>query len=150
MKIEVKHHLDAPLADIFETIADVPRWPELIRSVLRTEKLTNGPVGRGTVFRETRVIFNHISTHTMEVVDFDRPHRLRVAAWNQDIHYELDHLMDRVFGADSRILLIFRSYPRSSVGRAVHPFMTPMMEITVRDELERDLADIVAGVKARV
>jgi hypothetical protein len=52
-----------------------------------------------------------------------------------------------VFGSSTRVLMILHAQPESSVGHAVHPFTTPFMEITVRDELERDLIDLVAAVK---
>ena len=150
MNIEVKRYLDASPAEIFATVSDLESWPEIVRSVLKIDLLTDGPVGQGTRLRETRVIFSRTSTHDMEVANFDRPHRLRLAVTNPDIYYELDHVVDRVFGAASRVLLIFRTRPESAVGRAVHPFMTPFMEITLRDELERDLTDLVAAVKSRL
>jgi hypothetical protein len=147
MKIEVKRYLDAPPAEIFAIVSDLESWPEIIRSVQRMELLTDGPLGQGTKLRETRVIFSRTSVHDLEIADLDRPHRLRLLVANPEIHYELDHLIDRVFGSSTRVLMILHAQPESSVGHAVHPFTTPFMEITVRDELERDLIDLVAAVK---
>ena len=43
----------------------------------------------------------------------------------------------------------FSQPARDPGGRAVHPFMTPFMEITLRDELERDLSDLASAVTAQ-
>ena len=45
--------------------------------------------------------------------------------------------------------LIFRSRPGTQVEHAAHPFMTPFMAITLRDELEQDLTDLAAAVSAQ-
>jgi hypothetical protein len=147
MKIEVRRYLDASPAEIFAVVSDLESWPEIIRSVQRIELLTDGPLGQGTKLRETRVIFSRTCVNDLEVADLDRPHRLRLLVANPDIHYELDHLIDRVFGSSTRVLMILRARPESSVGHIIHPFTTPFMEITVRDELERDLTDLVAAVR---
>ena len=74
----------------------------------------------------------------------------QIFAEHPDLHYELDYLIDAVYGGGSRIMLIFRGRPETSVGRALHPFMTPLMGITLRDELERDLTDLASAVTAHV
>jgi hypothetical protein len=60
--------------------------------------------------------------------------------------YELDHVIDAIYGGGCRILLIFRSRPGTPAGRAVQPFLSPFMGITLRDELEQDLADLAAAI----
>jgi hypothetical protein len=63
-----------------------------------------------------------------------------------DLHYELDHLIDVVYGSGCRMMLIFRSRAKTPAGRALQSLMTPLMEITLRDELERDLSDFANAV----
>src|SRR5262249_42210999 len=46
---------------------------ERIPSIKRIEMLTNGPVGVGTRFKETRNMFGKEATETMEVTAFDPP-----------------------------------------------------------------------------
>ena len=106
-------------------------------------------VARRCSFRAGTVrIFGRDITQELEVATFERPHRLRLFAEHPDLHYELDYLIDAIFGGGSRIMLIFRSRPETSVGRALSPFMTPFMGITLRDELERDLVDLASAVGA--
>jgi hypothetical protein len=84
----------------------------------------------------------------LEVATFERPHRLCLLADHPDLHYELDHLLDAVYGGGCRMMLIFRSRPATPAGRALQPLMSPFVEITLRDELEQDLSDLVTAVSA--
>jgi hypothetical protein len=43
------------------------------------------------------------------------------------------------------MMLTFRSRPATPTGRALQPLMSPFMEITLRDELERDLSDLATA-----
>jgi hypothetical protein len=43
-------------------------------------------------------------------------------------------------------MLIFRSRPATAAGRGLHPFITSVAEITLRDELERDLSDLASSI----
>jgi hypothetical protein len=136
-----------PLA-VFATVADIVNWPMIIRSVISVELLTPGTIRAGTQLRERRIMFGLDTTEELEVIDIQRPHRLRLAAGNRDIRYELDHVIDALFEAGARLTLIFRTRPVSEVGQAATPFITPFMEIKLRDELEQDLADLAAAVRA--
>src|SRR5207247_1177500 len=40
---------------------------------------------------------------------------------HQDLHYELDHVIDAVYGGGCRMMLIFRSRPATPAGRALQP-----------------------------
>ena len=82
------------------------------------------------------------------VATLERPHRARFFVAHPEIHYELDHLIDAIYGGGCRMTLVFRSRPHTQVGRALHPFLTPTIQILVRDELERDLAELAIDVAA--
>jgi hypothetical protein len=150
VQIELSKAVAAPPAVAFTTVANVTDWPQIVDSIKRIELLTPGPIRAGTRLREIRIMFGRAITQDMQVATFDRPHRFRLLAEHPDLHYELDYLIDAVYGGGSRIILIFRSRPETSVGRALHPFMTPLMGITLRDELERDLSDLASAVTAHV
>jgi hypothetical protein len=94
-------------------------------------------------------MFGRETTQEMEVATIERPHRLRLFGEDPDVHYELDHLIDGIYGGGCRIMLIFRSRPESPAGQGYYPFVTPLLEITLRDEMERDLADLASSITLR-
>jgi hypothetical protein len=149
VQIEIAKTVAAQPAAAFATIANITDWPQIIDSIKSIELLTPGPVRAGTRLREERLMFGRDITQELQVATLDRPHRLRLFAEHPDVHYELDHLIDAIYGGGCRIMLVFRSRPETAAGRALQPFMTPLVEITLRDELERDLFDLAAAVTAQ-
>ena len=145
MQIRLSKTVAAQPARAFAVVARLLDWPHIIQSVKRIELLTPGPIREGSRFREERIMFSRIDKHEMELLTVDRPHRLRVLIEHPDLGYELDHLVDGVYGGGCRIMLIVRSRPATSVGHAAQPIIAPMMEITLRDELEQDLSDLAAA-----
>ena len=57
-------------------------------------------------------MFGRDITQEMQVATVERPHRLRLFAEHPDLHYELDYLIDAVYGGGSRIMLVFAAGPR--------------------------------------
>ena len=112
--------------------------------------LTPGPIRAGTRLREHRVMFGAEATHELEVVTVDRPPRFRLEVDHPDLNYELDYLIDAVYGGSCRMMLIFRSHPATAPGQVLQPLMAPFMSGSLRDELERDLADFAGAIGRHV
>jgi hypothetical protein len=149
VQIDLEKIVAAQLALAFATVANVIDWPQIIRSVRSLEVLTPGPIRTGTRLREVRILFGHEATQEMEIATLEPPRRLRLVSEHPDLHHELDHLVDPVYGGGCRLMLIFRSRPTTPVGQAVRPLMTPFIGVTLRDELEQDLADLAAAIAAK-
>ena len=146
MRIELARAITAPSAGAFAVVADVARWPRIIRSVRRLEVLTPGPLRAGSRLREERVLFHRNGTHQYEVAAIEPPHRLRLLAQHPDLPYELDHIIDAVTGGGSRLTLVFRSRPETTAVRSLEPLISPLIWIILRDELEQDLSDFAAAI----
>jgi Polyketide cyclase / dehydrase and lipid transport len=146
VQINLMKTVAAQPAAAFALVANVVDWPQIIRSIISIEVLTPGPIRASTRLREHRIMFGRDRVQELEVATIERPHRLRLLVDHTDLNYELDHVIDAVYGGGCRIMLIFRSRPETQAGRAVQPFMTPFMGITLRDELEQDLSDLAAAV----
>jgi hypothetical protein len=146
VQIELAKTVAAQPTAAFEVVTAIADWPQIIGSIRSIEVLTPGPIRAGTRIREDRVLFGRNGTQELEVTTIERPHRLRLLVHHPDLHYELDHLPDVVYGSGCRMMLIFRSRAKTPAGRALQSLMTPLMEITLRDELERDLSDFANAV----
>jgi hypothetical protein len=148
MQIALARTVAARPPVVFATVADIVNWPNIIGSVISVELLTPGPLRAGMRLREQRILFGRETTEELEIAEIERPRRLRLLAENRDMSYEWDHIIDAL-GPGSRLSLIFRTRPGTPAGRAMQPFIAPFMEITLRDELEQDLADLAADVTAK-
>lgn len=65
----------APVADVWAVFADFRNAPGRIKGIKKIEILTDGPIGVGTKFKETREMFKKEAVETMEVTAFE-PNRL--------------------------------------------------------------------------
>jgi hypothetical protein len=72
-RYNVTETINASPTRSFEVFGDLRNTPKFISAIKSVEFLTEGPVGKGTRFKETRVMFGRDATETMEVT-----------AWNPD------------------------------------------------------------------
>ena len=71
--------IDAPVAEVFDLVADERNEPRYNPRIAHAEKLSGGPVGRGTRFVAQPKGMGAKGTMTLEVLEYDRPHRLHNA-----------------------------------------------------------------------
>jgi len=117
VQIDFAKTVAAQPAGAFTTVANRIDWPQIINSIKWIEVRTPGPIRAGTRLREDRILFGRDSIQVMQVATIERPHRLRLFVEHPDLHYELDHLIDAIYGGGCRISLIFRSRPETPAGR---------------------------------
>ena len=72
--------VQAPPEATFDAFTDLRSAPDRIEAITALEVLGDGPVGVGTRFRETRVVFKREATEEMEITAFDRPNSYAVEA----------------------------------------------------------------------
>jgi polyketide cyclase/dehydrase/lipid transport protein len=149
VQIELTKTVAAQPPTAFATVANVVDWPEIISSIKSVELLTPAPIRAGSRLRERRTLFGRDGMHELMIATIERPHRLRLLVDHPDLHYELDHVIDALFGGGCRIMLIFRNRPETSAGKVLQDVMSPFMQITLRDELEQDLSDLASAVSRR-
>lgn len=66
----------APVEEVFDTVADERNEPEYNPRIVRVEKLSQGPVGRGSRFVAEPKGMGAKGRMTLEIVEYARPHRL--------------------------------------------------------------------------
>jgi uncharacterized protein YndB with AHSA1/START domain len=66
----------APVEQVFDMVADERNEPRYNPRIVRAEKTSDGPVGRGTRFTAQPRGMGPKGIMTVEVVDYDRPDRL--------------------------------------------------------------------------
>jgi hypothetical protein len=77
--IEISRIVKAPIDRVFEVFTDLDSDWLRCAAIVKIERVTHGPVGAGTIFKETRQIFGRESTETMEFTEFAPPNRWVIA-----------------------------------------------------------------------
>ncbi len=68
--------IQAPVDVVFDIVADERNEPRYNPRIVRAEKVSKGPVGRGARFVAEPKSMGSKGEMTLEVVEYDRPHRL--------------------------------------------------------------------------
>jgi carbon monoxide dehydrogenase subunit G len=68
--VSVNCHIDAPVERVFALASDFPNLAETVEGITKIEMLTDGPMGIGTRYRETRIMFKRECTEEMEITEF--------------------------------------------------------------------------------
>jgi len=87
MHLQLSQKIDADPTLVFERATDLSVWVDDIQGIEKVELLTDGPVGVGTRFRETRVMFGKEATEEMEVTSFEPGKGWTLEAESCGAHY---------------------------------------------------------------
>ena len=68
--------IHAPVDEVFDMVADERNEPRYNPRIVRAEKVSEGPVGRGARFVAEPKSMGAKGAMTLEVLEYDRPHRL--------------------------------------------------------------------------
>jgi hypothetical protein len=75
-KIEGEILISRPMEEVFDFVADQRNEPRYNPRMVRAEKITDGPVGKGTVFHSAAKSMGRTAEMRIELTGYDRPSRL--------------------------------------------------------------------------
>lgn len=144
-QMQMTTHVKADPAKTFDAFADFPRAAEMIRGIKRVEILTNGPVGKGTRFKETRVMFGKEATETMEVSAYERGKLYTLSctscgvAWSSTFRFTPD-------AGGTRVDLEMVCKPLTFLAKLMSP-LGKLMAGSMKKCIEGDINDIRSFVE---
>ncbi len=145
MAILIEQEIKAPVEHVFQRLTDLDKWSETVSGIESVEKLTDGPVGVGTRFKETRVMFGKSCTEEMEFAEF-RPNSMYAieahscgCLYRTEIHCESS-------GASTKVRMEMNSKPLTLMAKLMSP-MGWMMSGMMKKCLAQDLVDIKQAIE---
>ena len=146
-KLTIKTHIDAAPESVFAVACDFHHAAENIQGIEQVEVLTDGPIGVGTRFRETRIMFGKEVTEEMEITAFDEPHSYVVESGSCGMHYRTDYK----FVADiagTHVRLEMNCQPVNLLTKLLSPLFALLIR-PMRKCLAADLEDLKAVAEKR-
>ncbi|MGF1605187.1 MAG: SRPBCC family protein [Rhodothalassiaceae bacterium] len=122
---------------VFTIVADIPGRADRLRAIRTVEMLSDKPVGQGTHWRETRVLFGSASTEEMTITSFDPPHAFQVESESYGTHYTIRYEVTPM-DAGARIRISFAAKPLTMSAMMALP-LAWFMRRTTRKMLRWDL-----------
>lgn len=135
---------------VFDVATSIETWPELDNPIVKVELLTPGPVGLGTRFRETRVIFRREASEEMEFVEWNRPLGYVLLAESHGSRYRTTFTLTPE-GDSTRLQMQFDATPLTFMAKIMSTLMKPLMKKMI-DMCGKDLEAIknhVEGLESK-
>ena len=147
MKLELNQSVNAPAEVVFAVATDLDRWAENIGGITKIERLTEGPVGVGTRFRETRVMFKKEATEEMEFTAFEPNRRYQLSAESCGCSYVTDF---RFVPSDAgtRVEMEMNTKPLTFFAKLMSP-LGKLMAGTMKKCVMDDLSDLAKVAESR-
>lgn len=145
----MSEHVTAPPEVVFEVASNFEQAAETIQGIESLEILTEGPIGVGTRFRETRVMFGKRATEELEITAFDPPHSYVVEGESCGGHYRFEYrFVGDIAGTNVRLNVETRAI--SFFAKLMSP-LAPLMIGPMKKCIAADLEDVkaTAELKAR-
>ena len=134
-RVVVKKSIAAPAEDVFETVAHIEEFSQVVPEITKIEFLSDQKTGVGTRFRETRMMKGKEAATELEVTEYEPPRRVRIVA---DSH---GTVWDTVFnvspageGAELEMVMDARAYKLLS--RLMNPLICGMIKKFVDADME--------------
>ena len=137
-KLSVTEWIDAPIERVFELATDLPRAAERIDGIDKIEMLTEGPVGVGTRWKETR---GKMGTEELFVTEFDPPNGYTVGCDSCGCHIDSRFVFTPTDGGGTEARLDITTRVESLLAKLMVPLM-PLMMGGMKKAVAQDLADI--------
>ncbi len=143
--LSITKHIAAPPERVFQLSTDLEHWAERISAIVRVSKLTDGPVGAGTRFRETRVVFKKESTEEMEFTAFEPGQSYSVGCESCGCRYDtrFDFVPDQ---GGTRVEMTLETKPLTFFAKVMSPIGL-LMAGSMRKMIEKDLDDLKAAAE---
>ena len=138
--VQVSTKISAEPQRVFELITDFEHAADRINGIDKIEVLTDGPVGVGTKFRETRTMFGREATETMEITEFEPGRSYKTFAENCGCEYVSGFTVNPAEGG-CEVVMDFRSTPQTFLAKILSVMMAPMMKTLVKC-VQDDLSDL--------
>jgi len=140
--------INAPAGRVFEVLANPSGWAEAVEAIRKVEVLTPGPVGKGTRFRETRVMFGKEATETMEFTEFEPGKGFTIGCESCGVRYSTRHELREENGA-TELTMRMECRPLTIMTKVMSPVMGLLMGAAMRKCMAKDLEDLKKAVEAR-
>lgn len=146
-RVEVEVQVAAPVERVFSLSTDVDGYAENVRGIDRVERLTEGPIGVGTRWRETRTMFGKSATEEMWITVFEPPRLVTVEASSHGAQYLSTFRFLPVEGG-TRVSLEFSARPLTLAARVLSKLFGRAMFSSVAKALAADLEDLKRAAEA--
>lgn len=136
--LNIECWIDAKPERVFQVVTDIANLPEHVEAIQSVEVLTDGPVGVGTRFRETRIMLKREASEEMEFTSFDPPKAFTLEANSRGAKYITTYTIEPQNNG-TLLSITFDATAASPVARVASALLMPFLKGAIRRAVEADL-----------
>lgn len=140
---EATEWINRPPAEVFNFLAEATNAPKIVPSVVRVEKLTEGPVGVGTRYRETRLMNKKGAQAELEVSGYEAPDHYAMRNVTSGIETIYDYRLSAE--RDGTRVNLVAEVRASGLKKAMVPLVISVLKREDGDHLQRLKAAMEKG-----
>ena len=148
MQASVTKRFNAPLEIVWEVMSDIENAADRINAIVNLEVLTEGPIGQGTIFKETRIMFKKEATETMEITSWNPPNSYTTEADGCGCHYT-SVITCEEDGDGTLVTMSFEAVATSTFGKVMSALTGWMMKSACAKCFAKDLEDLKTFVETQ-
>lgn len=133
----------APADAVFAVYTDLEKMVDRIPQITALEVLTDGPVDKGTRWRETRLMFKKEAVEEMEITSLEAPHQYTVEANSHGMLYQTVFDFTEEAGG-TRVTWTFHSTPQTFGAKLMSPVVNLMMSGMMKKLMLKDIEALAA------
>lgn len=145
--ITASNHFNAPLETVWEVMADFENAADRIQAIVKLEMLTDGPVGQGSRFRETRIMFKKEATEEIEITAWDPPNSYTTECDGCGCHYTCV-ITCEPDGDGTKVTMSMSVRPLSTFAKIMGVVTGWMMKGACAKAFAKDLDDLRAFIES--
>ena len=137
--------INATPARAFSVFSDLHNADQRVSGIKKLQVLTDGPIGKGTRFRETRTMFGKDHTEEMEIIDFqpDRSYTVFCSSCGAESSCKFQF---RPEGAATVVEMEMLCKPVSFMAKLMSPLMIVMMG-SMRKCMQKEMEELRAAAE---
>lgn len=148
-KVSVTKSIAAPVEIVFALATDIERFPERIKGITKVEKLTPGPVGVGTRFRETRIMFKKEATEEMEFTSLEPNRGYTLGCESCGCRYSSRFTFEPE-GSGTKMTMEFEAQPLTFFAKVMGVLIGWMMSGMIKKCVAQDMEDLKTAAESAV
>lgn len=141
-------HFNAPPEIVWQIMSDLENAANRIDAIVKLEILTEGPVGKGTRFKETRIMFKKEATETMEITSWNPPNSYTTEADGCGCHYT-SVITCEADGDGTMVTMTFQAEAISTFGKIMSALTGWMMKGACAKMFDKDLENLKTFVESQ-
>lgn len=145
--LSVTTKVNAPIERVFALFTEIDKAAERIPQITELVMLSEGPVGKGTRWRETRVIMKKEATEEMWITDFQPPKSYKVEANSHGMLYETLFQFEPEDDG-TRVTWVFNGTPQTFGAKLTAPIFNLMFKGIMTKCMQGDVDALKAVAEA--